>query len=303
MQEMTDGLFSGDEPGTSELLASDRTYLGNIRYMLGQSRSLVGGVVIVGFFTLVAFFAKFLVPYDPAAVLAGPLLEGPSWEHWFGTDKVGSDIFSKTVAASALDLRITVAAVGVALISGVTIGTVAGYFGGLADLILLRILEVVQSIPTLLLAMMVVVAVGPGELNVVVVLAFLGMPYYARLVRAEILSKRTWEFSEAARMVGGSSWRVAFRHLLPNSLSPVLAYASVNAAWVVLVTAALGFLGIGIEPGTAEWGSMIARGQTQVITGEWWVSVFPGIAVLMLTAGFYLLGDGVRDIVDPRSRR
>ncbi len=151
--------------------------------------------------------------------------------------------------------------------------------------------------------MMVVVALGPGEVNVVVVMAFIGTPYYARLVRAEILTKRTWEFAEAARMVGGSPMRVAFRHLLPNSLSPVLAYASVNAAWVVLVTASLGFLGIGIEPGTAEWGSMIARGQSEIITGEWWVSVFPGIFVLTLTAGFYLLGDGVRDVMDPRSRK
>jgi peptide/nickel transport system permease protein len=230
-------------------------------------------------------------------------LSGLSGEHWFGTDKVGSDVFSKTIAATALDLRITVSAVVTALVAGVVLGTVAGYYAGIVDLVLLRLLEILQSIPTLLLAMMVVVAIGPGEANVVVVMAFIGMPYYARLVRAEILTKRTWEFAEAARMVGGSAMRVAFRHLLPNSLSPVLAYASVNAAWVVLVTAALGFLGIGIEPGTAEWGSMIARGQTEIITGEWWVSVFPGLFVLILTAGFYLLGDGVRDVMDPRSRK
>ena len=303
MQDMTSGPFLADGRDGSELLAADRSRLGKIWYTLGQSKSLAIGVTIVGLFILVAFTAKFIVTHDPNEVLSGPILTAPGTDHWFGTDRVGSDVFSKTVAASALDLRITVAAVGVALVSGVAIGTVAGYFGGVMDLLLLRGLEILQSIPTLLLAMMVVVAIGPGEFNVVVVLAFLGMPYYARLVRAEILSKRTWEFAEAARMVGGSSWRVAFRHLLPNSLSPVLAYASVNAAWVVLVTAALGFLGIGIEPGTAEWGSMISRGQTQVITGEWWVTVFPGIAVLMLTAGFYLLGDGIRDVIDPRSRR
>jgi peptide/nickel transport system permease protein len=230
-------------------------------------------------------------------------LSGVSAEHWFGTDKVGSDVFSKTIAATALDLRITASAVVTALVVGVALGTIAGYYAGVVDLILLRLLEILQSIPTLLLAMMVVVAIGPGEFNVVVVMAFIGMPYYARLVRAEILTKRTWEFAEAARMVGGSALRVAFRHLLPNSLSPVLAYASVNAAWVVLVTAALGFLGIGIEPGTAEWGSMIARGQTEIITGEWWVSVFPGLFVLTLTTGFYLLGDGISDVMDPRSRK
>ena len=291
------------EGGSLDVIAPGRTRWGKIRYVFGQSKSLAAGTILVGIFILVAFLTKFITTHDPAAVLAGPLLSGPSAEHWFGTDKVGSDVFSKTVAATALDLRITITAVVVALVVGVVLGTIAGYYAGVVDLILLRLLEILQSIPTLLLAMMVVVAIGPGEVNVIVVMAFIGMPYYARLVRAEILTKRTWEFAEAARMVGGSSTRVAFRHLLPNSLSPVLAYASVNAAWVVLVTAALGFLGIGIEPGTAEWGSMIARGQTEIITGEWWVSVFPGLFVLALTAGFYLLGDGARDVMDPRSRK
>ncbi|MDE0289933.1 MAG: ABC transporter permease [bacterium] len=275
------------QSGSLEAIGAGRSRWGKIRYVFGQSKSLVAGTVLVGMFIVIALLAKFITPHDPSAVLVGPPLTGVSAEHWFGTDKVGSDVFSKTIAATALDLRITASAVLAALVAGVALGTVAGYYAGVVDLILLRLLEILQSIPTLLLAMMVVVAIGPGELNVVVVMAFIGMPYYARLVRAEILTKRTWEFAEAARMVGGSAIRVAFRHLLPNSLSPVLAYASVNAAWVVLVTAALGFLGIGIEPGTAEW----------------WVSVFPGLFVLILTTGFYLLGDGVRDVMDPRSRK
>jgi peptide/nickel transport system permease protein len=301
MIDMTRDLLP--EGDSLDAIAPGRTRWGKIRYVFGQSKSLTAGTIIVGIFILIALLTKFITTYDPGAVLTGAPLSGLSGEHWFGTDKVGSDVFSKTIAATALDLRITVSAVVTALVAGVVLGTVAGYYAGIVDLVLLRLLEILQSIPTLLLAMMVVVAIGPGEANVVVVMAFIGMPYYARLVRAEILTKRTWEFAEAARMVGGSAMRVAFRHLLPNSLSPVLAYASVNAAWVVLVTAALGFLGIGIEPGTAEWGSMIARGQTEIITGEWWVSVFPGLFVLILTAGFYLLGDGVRDVMDPRSRK
>ena len=291
------------EGGSREVIGPGRSRWGKIRYVFGQSKSLTAGTILVGIFILIAFLARFITTHDPSAVLVGPPLSGVSADHWFGTDKVGSDVFSKTIAATALDLRITASAVVSALVVGVALGTIAGYYAGVVDLILLRLLEILQSIPTLLLAMMVVVAIGPGEFNVVVVMAFIGMPYYARLVRAEILTKRTWEFAEAARMVGGSPIRVAFRHLLPNSLSPVLAYASVNAAWVVLVTAALGFLGIGIEPGTAEWGSMIARGQTEIITGEWWVSVFPGLFVLILTTGFYLLGDGARDVMDPRSRK
>jgi peptide/nickel transport system permease protein len=272
-------------------------------YTMRRSKSFVIGMTIVLIFVVIALTSRLWAPHDPKAVLVGPTLQGPTAEHWFGTNEIGGDVFSRTMAATLLDLRITVMAVLIAFVVGVAIGTMSGYWAGTVDIVSQRVLEIIQSIPTLLLAMIVVVAIGPGETNVVVVLAFLGMPYYARLVRAEVLSKRNWEFAEAARMVGGSSFRVAFRHLLPNSLSPALAYASVNAAWVVLVTASLGFLGIGIEPGTAEWGSMIARGQAYIVTGQWWMSVFPGVAVLLLTTGFYLLGDGLRDVLDPHSKR
>jgi peptide/nickel transport system permease protein len=271
-------------------------------YLVRQSVSFQGGAVLLLIYVAAACVGRLLIPYDPLKTLIGPPFSAPSTAYWFGTDRVGADVFSRTIAATGLDLRITVVAVMVALISGTILGTMAGYFGGVLDVFSMRILEVVQAIPSLLLAMIIVQAVGPGERNVIAVLAFVGLPYYARLVRAEILSKRNWQFAEAARMVGNSPMRIAVRHLLPNSLGPVFAYASVNAAWVVLVTASLGFLGIGIEPGRAEWGSMISRGQPQIITGEWWISFFPGLAVLGLTGGFYLLGDGIRDVMDPRSR-
>jgi len=298
-----DVVLEAPPPGPGPAPLVGRTRWGRIRYTVRQSKSFVIGGVIVLAFVVVALTSRFWVPFEPRALLIGPTLAPPSADHWFGTNELGSDIFSRTVGAAVLDLRITFLAVLIAFVIGVGVGTMSGYWAGWLDIVIQRLLEVIQSIPTLLLAMIVVVAIGPGELNVVIVLAFLGMPYYARLVRAEVLSKRTWEFAEAARMVGGSSWRIAFRHLLPNSLSPALAYASVNAAWVVLVTASLGFLGIGIEPGTAEWGSMIARGQAYVVTGQWWISVFPGVAVLLLTTGFYLLGDGLRDVLDPHSKR
>jgi peptide/nickel transport system permease protein len=272
------------------------------RYIVRQSLSFQIGALILLIYTVIAVAGIFYTPYDPMQTLAGRPFSPPSGEHWFGTDRVGADVFSRTAAASALDLRITVIAVLVALIVGTVLGTITGYMGGVVDIVIMRLLEIVQSFPSLLLAMIVVQALGTGMKNVIVVLAFVGMPYYTRLVRAEILSKRHWQFAEAARMVGNSPARVAFRHLLPNSLGPVFAYASVNAAWVVLVTASLGFLGVGIEPGRAEWGSMISRGQPQIITGEWWISFFPGLAVLGLTAGFYLIGDGIRDVMDPRSR-
>lgn len=272
------------------------------RYVFRQSLSFQVGALILLAYLAVALIGPRLAPYPPEQTLVGAPFTEPGAEHWFGTDRVGADVFSRTVAATALDLRITLIAVTIALVTGTALGTITGYLGGVVDVTIMRLLEVVQAFPTLLLAMIVVQAVGPGEQNVVTVLAFIGLPYYARLVRAEILSKRNWQFAEAARMVGNPPVRVAFRHLLPNALGPVFAYASVNAAWVVLVTASLGFLGIGIEPGRAEWGSMISRGQPQIMTGEWWISFFPGLAVLGLTAGFYLIGDGIRDVLDPRSR-
>ncbi len=271
-------------------------------YLVRQSLSFQIGAVVLLLYLATAAVGRPLIPYDPARTLVGSPFSPPSSAFWFGTDRVGADVFSRTIAATGLDLRITVIAVVTALVGGTILGTISGYFAGTLDVIIMRLLEVVQAIPSLLLAMIIVQAIGPGERNVIVVLAFVGLPYYTRLVRAEILSKRNWQFAEAARMVGSSPIRVAFRHLLPNSLGPVIAYTSVNAAWVVLVTASLGFLGIGIEPGRAEWGSMISRGQPQIVTGEWWISFFPGLAVLGLTAGFYLIGDGIRDVMDPRSR-
>jgi peptide/nickel transport system permease protein len=272
-------------------------------YIIRQSVSFQIGTIILLAYLLAGLATNVYTPYDPQSTFTGDPYSPPSTAHWFGTDQVGADVFSRTLAAIELDLGITLTAVILALCLGTALGTVVGYMGGVQDLIVMRLLEIVQAFPSLLLAMIVVQAVGTGTTNVIVVLAFVGLPYYTRLVRAEILSKRHWQFAESARMVGNAPLEVAFKHLLPNSLGPVFAYTSINAAWVVLVTASLGFLGIGIEPGRAEWGAMISRGQPQIITGEWWVSFCPGLAVLGLTAGLYLIGDGIRDVMDPRSRR
>ena len=157
----------------------------------------------------------------------------------------------------------------------------------------MRAVEIFQAFPGLLFAMLVVQAVGAGIVNVILVLSFVGIPDYLRLARAEIQAKQNWQYAEAARMTGNLPWRVAFRHLLPNSVGPLLAFTSINAAFSALVTASLGFLGLGLGPNVPEWGNMIARGQDGVMTGEWWVSFFPGLAILGLTGGLYLLGDAL----------
>lgn len=276
---------------------------GRVRTFLDSSLSLRLGLMLLSVYAIVAIASLLWTPHDPNAPGVGEPYASPSSEHWFGTDRLGGDVFSRTVAATRLDLGITIAAVVIALTFGAALGTIAGYYRGVADGVIMRILEIFQAFPSLLFAMLIVQAVGPGTFNVITVLAFVGLPYYLRLARAEILSKRNWQFAEAARMVGCRSWRVAFRHLLPNSMGPLLAYTSVNAAWVVLITASLGFLGIGIEPGVPEWGTMIARGQDSIVSGEWWISFFPGVAVLGLAGAFYLLGDGLADATDPRRKQ
>lgn len=291
-------------PTAETIVASGRLDgLRRIRYLARASPSLKLGLGLLCVYVGVAILSLVWTPYPPDRPGAGPTYAPPSGTHWFGTDRLGSDVFSRTMAATRLDLSITVAAVVIALVIGTAIGVVSGFIGGFWDGVVMRVLDMLQAFPTLLLAMITVAVIGPGTVNVIVVLAFVGLPFYLRLARAEILTKRTWQFAEAARLAGNRPMRVAFRHLLPNSAGPLLAYTSVNAAWVVLVTASLGFLGIGIEPGRAEWGAMISRGQSQITTGEWWISVFPGIAVLGLSAAFYLLGDGLRDVMDPKAKR
>lgn len=261
------------------------------------------GLVVLAFYVGVALLSLVWTPYDPLAPGVGDGYAAPSLEFPLGTDRLGSDMVSRLMAGARYDLGISLVAVLLALVVGTTLGTIAGYYGGVADTVILRIVEVFQAFPGLLFAMLVVKAVGPGITNVILVLSFVGIPDYLRLARAKIRSRRSWPYAEAARMVGNRSWRVAFRHLLPNSAGPLLAFTSINAAFVALVTASLGFLGLGLSPNTPEWGSMIARGQDGVMTGEWWVSFFPGLAILGMTGAFYLLGDAVSDLTDPRRRR
>jgi peptide/nickel transport system permease protein len=272
-------------------------------YIIRQSPSLQIGLVILAIYLLAAVVGQIYTPYNPERTFVGERFEAPNSTFWFGTDRLGQDVFSRTLAAAALDIRIAVLAVAAAVTIGVTIGAVIGYVGGTVDYLTMRVLEIKAAFPGLIFALIVVSALGPGELNVVVVLAFGSFPIYSRLVRAELISRKNWQYAEAARMVGCSPMRVAFRHLLPNSIGPALAYTSVSAAYAILTVASLGYLGVGLQPGTAEWGAMIARGQPQIVTGQWWVSFFPGLTLLILTAGFYLVGDGLRDALDPRTHR
>jgi peptide/nickel transport system permease protein len=292
---------------------SPRDAVGEISPELGAIRQVrrrpklswsmrIGAAVLI-FYIAVALISLVWTPYDPLTPGVGDGYDAPSSEFLLGTDRLGSDMLSRLMVGARYNLGITLTAVAIALSVGTTIGVIAGYYGGATDTVVLRAVEIFQAFPGLLFAMLVVQAVGPGIVNVILVLSFVGIPDYLRLARGEIHSRRNWQYAEAARMVGNPPWRVAFRHLLPNSIGPLLAFTSINAAFVALITASLGFLGLGLGPNTPEWGNMIARGQDGVMTGQWWVSFFPGLAILGLTGAFYLLGDAVSDLTDPRRRR
>ncbi len=261
------------------------------------------GIAVLSFYIAVALISLVWTPYDPLTPGIGDGYDAPSWTFLLGTDRLGADMLSRLMVGTRYNLGISLIAVAIALSVGTTIGVIAGYYGGVVDTVALRAVEIFQAFPGLLFAMLVVQAVGAGIVNVILVLSFVGIPDYLRLARGEIHSRRSWQYAEAARMVGNPPWRVAFRHLLPNSIGPLLAFTSINAAFVALITASLCFLGLGLGPNTPEWGNMIARGQDGVMTGQWWVSFFPGLAILGLTGAFYLLGDAISDLTDPRRRR
>ena len=292
---------------------SPRDAVGEISPELGAIRQVrrrpklswsmrIGSAVLI-FYVAVALISLVWTPYDPLTPGIGDGYDAPSMAFPLGTDRLGADMLSRLMAGARYNLGITLTAVAIAFCVGTTIGVVAGYYGGAIDTVALRAVEIFQAFPGLLFAMLVVQAVGAGIVNVILVMSFVGIPDYLRLARGEIHSRRSWQYAEAARMVGNPPWRVAFRHLLPNSIGPLLAFTSINAAFVALITASLGFLGLGLGPNTPEWGNMIARGQDGVMTGQWWVSFFPGLAILGLTGAFYLLGDAISDLTDPRRRR
>jgi peptide/nickel transport system permease protein len=253
------------------------------------------GTGIVGCFVALSVVSLFWTPYPPLAPATGDFYAAPSLGHVFGTDATGGDIFSRFMRAAATDVGLTLAVVAIALAVGTVWGSLAGFYGGWADRLSLRVLQVMNSFPSLLLAMLVIAAMGRGLVDVILVVALIPLPDYVRLARAEIITKKNWQFAEAARMIGRRPLGVLFRHLVPNSVRPLFTYAAVNGSWVVATVGALGYLGLGIQPGSAEWGSMIAGGQQGIVSGQWWISFFPGLGIFLLAAALHMIGDGLTD--------
>ena len=279
-----------------------RATLGHIAYVLrGNTITLLAFVMFAGLI-VAAVFGPALVPYDPLASDTAISLQPPSWAHWFGTDNLGRDVFSRVVVATRLDLLISVAAVALSFVVGSVLGSIAGYWGGWIDAVLNRVFDTIMAFPLFVLAMGIVAALGNTVENIIYATAVINLPFYARVVRTEVNIRRGSGFAQAAKLAGNSDIRVLACHIFPNALPPMMVQVSLNLGWAILNAAGLSFIGLGVRPPTAEWGIMVAEGANFIVSGEWWLALFPGLCLMLAVFTFNLLGDGLRDMVDPRLR-
>jgi peptide/nickel transport system permease protein len=264
----------------------------------------VTGVAFALFVLLVlaAVLGPYVVPYDPLATNTAVSLKPPSAAHWFGTDQLGRDIFSRVVVATRLDMIIAVSSVAVVFLAGGLAGIAAGYFGGWTDRIVGRLADTIMAFPLFVLAMGIVAALGNTVTNIVIATAVVNFPLYARLARAEANIRRDAGFVLAARLTGNTDTRILLCHILPNILPIMVVQMSLTMGYAILNAAGLSFIGLGVRPPAPEWGIMVAEGAAGIISGEWWVALFPGLTLMAAVFCFNLLGDGLRDIVDPRRR-
>ena len=268
--------------------------------LLARNKVTMAGLVMILIIGFASLLAPLLATHHPNKSLPGEQLLPPSREHLFGTDQNGRDIFSRILYAGRIDLSISLSAALLGMLVGTAMGAVLGFFSGWLDDVGMRVVDGLQAFPSLILAMGVVAAVGPGISNLVFVIALVQMPAYIRLVRGELLSIREREYVEAARCVGLSNQSILFRHVLPNCISPVIVQLSASISYAILGLTALSFIGLGINPPTPEWGQMISTATDTIVTGEWWATLTPGLAIVFSVMAFNLIGDGLQDILDPQ---
>lgn len=302
---------AGDDPDTASSATADRRRWRRAWHRFRRDRVAVAGLVVIAAMAVLAVFARpieiggvvvqplALAPYDPTAPGVAESYLPPSPTHPFGTDWAGRDVFSRVLYGGRYSLSIGAIAVTLALVVGVPFGAVAGYVGGWVDETIMRLVDVLYAFPFLVLAIALVATFGQGFWKLVGALVAVGWIGYARLLRGEVLSVVEREYVLAARALGVSDRRILVRHVVPNAVAPVVVQATLNVGTVVLSAAALGFLGLGLPPGTAEWGSMLSAGRDTLVGGEWWVTVFPGLAIFLFVLSINLVGDGVRLALDP----
>ena len=282
--------------------AATLRHLQHARHVLADNPVTLVATALFALFVLLALVGPWIVPYDPLATNTSIALQAPSAAHWFGTDALGRDILSRTVVATRLDLGIAVAAVAASFVVGIPLGLAAGYFGGWWDVVVTRLSDTIMAFPLFVLAMGIVAALGNTVGNIVLATAIINLPFYVRVARAETNVRRSAGFIEAARLSGNTDLRILAVHLFPNILPPAMVQVSLNLGWAILNAAGLSFIGLGVRPPTPEWGILVAEGAQFIVSGEWWVSFFPGAVLMLAVFSFNLLGDALRDLFDPRRR-
>jgi len=276
--------------------------LAHLRYVMASNPVTFLAFTLFGLMVFLGIFGPWIVPYDPLASTPTAALKPPSWQHWFGTDQVGRDVFSRVITATRLDLLISVSAVAMSFVIGGALGALSGFLGGWTDRILGRILDTIMAFPLFVLAMGIVAASGNTVENVVLATAIINLPFYARVARAEVATRRHAGWVQAAKLAGNSDLIILFGRIVPNILPPMMVQISLNMGWAILNAAGLSFIGLGVRPPTPEWGIMVAEGASYIVSGEWWLALFPGLALMTAVFTFNLMGDGMRDLVDPARR-
>ncbi|KUK78435.1 MAG: ABC-type dipeptide/oligopeptide/nickel transport system, permease component [Mesotoga prima] len=271
-------------------------------FLWRKSRLTMIGSAIILAFLLLAALAPLIAPFDPVQQNLQNKLQPPSWQHLFGTDQFGRDIYSRVVTGSRIALWIIFLVSVISGSIGIIVGVTAGYFGGIVDEVLMRITDMFLAFPSLVLAMAFAAMLGPNLTNTIIAISIVTWTTYARLSRAEATKVKSQPYIEAIRAAGGGNLRIMFLHVLPMCISPVLVQLTLRMGTIILTAASLGFLGLGVQPPTPEWGAMVSDGRNYLVD-QWWISTFPGIFIALVVLGFNLLGDGIRDMLDPRLRR
>lgn len=266
---------------------------------LKKNKMAIGSFIVLVLIALVAIFAPLIAPYDPYTQDLSRINEPPSADHWFGTDDVGRDLFSRVVYGTRISMLVGVVCEAICVPIGVILGALAGYFGGWVDAVVSRIIEIFSSFPTILFAIAVMFILGPGIMNVFIAIGIIGWTGLARMIRGQIMQLKEKEFIEAARASGASNMKIIFRHLIPNCLSTIIVVITLDIPGDIMLESTLSFVGLGVQPPDPSWGSMISEGR-KFIRQNVWYSFFPGLAIMLVVLAFNTLGDGVRDALDPK---
>ena len=261
-----------------------------------KNKSLLAGILIISSFSLIAILAQVISPYDPSIIDQGNLLTPPSSNHWLGTDSLGRDLASRIIYGARISLSIGLIAVGIATIIGLILGSLAGFYGGILDTLMMRFIDIMLCFPTFYVILAVVAILGPSIFNIMIIIGLTSWMGVARLIHGEILSLKAREFIQAERAIGASDWRIIYRHLIPNAIGPVIVNATLSIGGAIMLESGLSFLGLGVQPPIPSWGNILIESKS-TLGVAWWITVFPGLAILITILGFNFIAEGLKKIL------